>query len=115
METSGVGFVGAVNGGETLESPELPIRNGLKLITKEIARRVPLAAALKESFNEAVKNKETGLDVKIEVAGNGLYEDREHAQHENLIEGKASLHTTVEGQSHRTVARKAWWRSMHGR
>ena len=82
----GIGFVGAANGGETVESPELPVRKGLKLITKELQEESKWPQALQESFNEAVKNKETALAVKIEVAGHSISENRYTLSVENLIE-----------------------------
>ena len=74
-ETSALGFVGPNNGAEAVVSPELPVRSGLKLITPEVQKDNEWPQALTESFNEAVKNKETGMFVQIEVAGNGLYEN----------------------------------------
>ncbi len=69
-------IVPAANGGETLESPELKLTGGLKLITAGIEERAEWPQALKESFKEAKKNKETAANVKIEVAGgNRLYEE----------------------------------------
>ena len=66
-------FFSAANGGETLESPELPVRKGLRLITPEIEQRASWPQALKESFKEALANHETSMKVKIEVAGTSLY------------------------------------------
>ena len=80
------GLAAAVNGGETLESPELPVRHGLTLISKEIQEEAHWPQALKESFKEAVRNKETRLVVKIEVAGNSIYESPTVLSAENLIE-----------------------------
>jgi len=86
-----LGLVAAANGGETLESPELPVRKGLRLITKEVQKNAEWPQALTESFNEAIQNKETGLDVKIEVAGNGLYENPEALSTANLLEGEGTV------------------------
>ena len=77
----------AAEGAETLESPELKVKGGIKLITSSIEQQAGWPQELKESFKEAVKNKETGLDVKIEVAGgNLLYETPDSVDVQNLIE-----------------------------
>ena len=83
--SGGLKIVGAENGGQTLESPELTVQGGLGLITKadEVAAGWP--AALKASFKEAKKNKETHLGVKIEVAGNTLYTTWGSLDTENLL------------------------------
>ena len=79
-------IVAAANGGETLESSELALSGGLKLITKGIQERAGWPQTLKESFNEAKKNKETAVNVKIEVAGgNRLYEEVAGLSTEALI------------------------------
>jgi hypothetical protein len=78
--------IAAANGGETLESPELPVEKGLNLITPQIEEEAQWPQALIEKFREAKANKETGLDVKIEVAGNSLYENPEGMSTEGLIE-----------------------------
>jgi hypothetical protein len=83
---TGVRVIPAANGGETLESPELPVEKGLSLITTQIQKHTKWPQALVEKFNEAKKNKEGGLDVKIEVAGNGLYESPEGLSTEALLE-----------------------------
>jgi hypothetical protein len=75
--------VGAANGGETLESPELKVDGGLSLLNAQAAG---WPAALKQSFKEAKKNKEGGLNVKIEVAGTKLYETSNAIDTENLID-----------------------------
>ena len=76
----------AANGGETLESPELKVPGGLNLLTKEIQEDARWPASLKEAFKEAKKNKETGLSVKIELAGgNALYELEGALNTTNLI------------------------------
>jgi hypothetical protein len=61
-------------GAETLEAPELKVAKGLGLINKGIQERQEWPAALSASLKEAKKNKEAGLNVKIEVAGTSLYE-----------------------------------------
>ncbi len=84
-------IVGAGNGGQTLESPELPVDKGLGLITPTIEKRAEWPEALKQSFREAKQNKETALNVKIEVAGNGLYETWGALNLTNLLEEKGNL------------------------
>ena len=78
--------IAAANGGETLESPELPVEKGLNLITPQIQKETHWPQALVEKFKEAKKNKEGSLAVKIEVAGNGLYESNEGMSTEALLE-----------------------------
>jgi hypothetical protein len=87
-EEGGFFVVPATNGGETLESPELKVEKGLKLITKQDEREAGWPEALVESFNEAKKNKETGLKVKIEVAGNALYESPNSLNIEHLVDAR---------------------------
>jgi hypothetical protein len=82
---TGLYVVAPTNGAETLESPELKLAGGLKLITSGIQERAEWPQALKESFKEAKKNKETGVYVKIEVAGNQLYENPAALSTENLL------------------------------
>jgi hypothetical protein len=67
-------IIGPEDGAETLESPEFKVTKGLKTITSTIEEEAEWPQALKESLNEALKNKEGGLNVKIELAGNSLYE-----------------------------------------
>ena len=77
----------APEGAETLESPELKVTNGLKLITPGIQQQAEWPQALKEAFTAAIKAKETGLAVKIEVAGgNLLYETPNSIDVQNLID-----------------------------
>jgi hypothetical protein len=76
-------IVSATNGGETLESPELKVDGGLSLLNASAAG---WPTALKQSFKEAKKNKEGGLNVKIEVAGTKLYETPGALNTENLID-----------------------------
>jgi hypothetical protein len=83
-------FVAAANGGETLESPELAVKGGLKLITKKVQEEVGWPQALKESFKEAIKNKETALDVKIETAGNSLYENPNALNVSHLLDAEGN-------------------------
>jgi hypothetical protein len=68
-------IVKALEPGETLESPELKVNSGLNLITPQVEEEARFPEALKEKVKEAKKNKETAEFVKIEVAGNTLYED----------------------------------------
>jgi hypothetical protein len=76
----------AVNGGETLEAPELPVTKGLKVITPKIQEEAEWPQALKESYKAAVKNHESAVNVKIEVAGgNLLYETEGALSSENII------------------------------
>jgi len=77
----------AANGYQTLESPELAVEKGLGVITPQIQNEEGWPEALKKSFNEARKNKENKLDVKIEVAGGNLiYERLGTLSTQNLIE-----------------------------
>jgi len=81
----------AINGGETLESPELKVPGGLKLITATVQKQAGWPQSLIASFKEAVANKETGLNVKIEVAGgNQLYENPNALNTTNLINGEGN-------------------------
>jgi hypothetical protein len=63
------------DGAETLESPELPVPGGLNVITELVQKESEWPAALAAAFKEAKKHKETGLNVKIEVSGESLYEN----------------------------------------
>ncbi len=68
-------YIIPAEGGETLESPELKVPGGLGVITPTIQEQAKWPAELKEAFKEAKKNKETALNVKIELAGgNTLFE-----------------------------------------
>ena len=89
-EPSALGFIAPNNGAESVVSPELPVRRGLNLITAEVQKDAEWPQPLIESFKEAVKNKETGMFVKIEVAGNGLYENPNALNTEHLLEGEKS-------------------------
>ena len=76
----------AANGYQTLESPELKVEKGLGVITPQIQTEAGWPEALKQSFKEAEKNKEGGLNVKIEVAGGNLiYEKLGTLSTENLL------------------------------
>jgi hypothetical protein len=87
-------IVAATNAGETLESPELKVEKGLNLITKQIQKEAGWPQALVESFNEAKANKETGLNVKIEVAGgNRIYEEEDGLSTGALIEQRTPAFT----------------------
>jgi hypothetical protein len=78
--------VGAVNGGETLESPELNVPGGLGVISKEIQTQAEWPQALKESFKAAKEAKETKAFVKVELAGgNALFEDDHAISVQNII------------------------------
>ena len=58
------------DGARLLESPAEPIVKGLKIITPKIQKEAEWPEALKASFAEAVKNKETKATATIETAGN---------------------------------------------
>ena len=68
-------IVKALEPGETLESPAFKATGGIKLITRQVMEEAGWSQQLIEIFNEAKKNKETQVYVKIEVAGNSLYEN----------------------------------------
>jgi hypothetical protein len=77
-------IVPAANGGETLESPALPVPGGLKLISPEEIGYWP--AEVKQAYKEALKNKESALFAKIEVGGgNLLYEIPNALDTNNLV------------------------------
>ena len=74
------------DGAQTLESPAEPVTGGLKLITPEIQQRSEWPEALKQAYQEALKNHEGTLDAKIEVGGgNALYETEGVLNTTNLI------------------------------
>jgi hypothetical protein len=75
----------AVNGGETLEAPELPVEGGLKVITQQIQEATNWPAALRQSYSAAVKNHEGQVFVKIELAGTELFEVPGSLDTENII------------------------------
>jgi hypothetical protein len=73
--------------GKLLESPELKVQGGIKLLTKYIQESQKWPQALTESFKEAVKNKETKVGVTLEVANPKLvYETPNSIDAQNLIE-----------------------------
>ncbi len=79
--------VAAANGYQTLEAPELKVKGGLNLITTRDEEEAGWPESLKQTFKEAKKNKETSLNVKIELAGGNLiYETPGALDTENLIE-----------------------------
>ena len=67
-------LIPAVNGYQTLDAPELPVTGGIKLFDKSTQEQEEWPAALTESWKEAIKNKEAGVNVKIEMAGNECFE-----------------------------------------
>jgi hypothetical protein len=84
----------ATNGYQTLESPELKVGGGLNVVTPKIQEEAGWPEALKQSFKEAKKNKETGLNVKIELAGgNRLYETPGSISTQNLLEANGPAFT----------------------
>lgn len=70
---------------ETLESPELKVPGGIKLITPEFQEQAKWPAELTALWKEAIKNKESSMYVKIEVAGTKLYETPNSLNTTNLI------------------------------
>ncbi len=83
--------IGAANGYQTLEAPELKVQGGLGLITTRDQEEAGWPESLKQSFKEAKKNKETSLNVKIELAGGNLISETPGALNtENIIEGKGT-------------------------
>jgi hypothetical protein len=100
---SEVEVVPAINGGETLEAPELKVSGGIGLFTKQIQQEAEWPQALTESWKEAKKNKENTVFAKIEMAGNECFEVPGCLDTENLLfeEGTAfrlSLKVKVTGQ-----------------
>ncbi len=75
-ETTTIKVFPAINGYETLDSPELPVTGGIKLFDKATQEQAKWPAALTESWEEAVKNKETEVNAKIEMAGNECFEEK---------------------------------------
>jgi len=59
---------------ETLESPELKVPGGIGLLNKRIQESAEWPAELTALWNEAKKNHEGNMYVKIEVGGKELYE-----------------------------------------
>ncbi len=93
-EGPGVNIFPAANGYQTLEAPELKVQGGLGVITTLDQERAGWPESLKQSFKEAKKNKETSLNVKIELAGgNRLYENPGSLNVNNLIEEHGAAFT----------------------
>jgi hypothetical protein len=89
FEANAFKILAAENGGQTLESPELVVSGGLALITKQIRERAKWPSALTDSFNEAKRKKQTGMKVKVELAGgNLLYETWGAVNISNILFGK---------------------------
>jgi hypothetical protein len=63
------------NGAASLEAPELAVTGGIGLFNKQLQKDEQWPAALVESWNEAKKNHETGVYVKIELAGTECFEE----------------------------------------
>jgi hypothetical protein len=87
-------------GVESLEAPELPVKGGIGLFSKRTQEIEEWPAALKESWKEAKANRETAVDVKIEMAGNGCFEelgclDPEHILFEEGIAFKLPLKVKI--------------------
>jgi hypothetical protein len=82
---SEIEVIAPTNGAETLEAPELKVAGGLSVISKLNQEEAEWPQALKDSYKEAKKNKEAGVNVKIEVAGNELYEVPGGLDTENLL------------------------------
>jgi hypothetical protein len=81
----------ASNGFQTLEAPELKVQGGLKLITARDQEEAGWPESLKQSFKEALKNKETSLNAKIELAGGNLISETPGAlDTEHIIEGSGT-------------------------
>jgi hypothetical protein len=90
-EGGGHKLLPATNGGETLESPELTVKGGLGLITKQVQSESGWPQSLKESLKEAERNKEGALYAKIEVAGgNALYENPNALNTEHLLSAEGN-------------------------
>ncbi len=68
-ESNEIEVIAPEDGAKLLESPPEPIVKGLKVITPKIQQEAEWPEALKTSFNEAVKNKETKAFATIEIAG----------------------------------------------
>jgi hypothetical protein len=85
--TGELSLLPAANGFQTLEAPELKVQGSIGLITHRIQEEVGWPASLQKSFKEAQKNKETGLNVQIELAGGNLiYETVGALDTEHLLE-----------------------------
>jgi hypothetical protein len=82
---SAIEVVPATHGYETLESPELKVQKGIKVISKLIQQEAEWPQALEESYKEALKNKESAVFVKIEMAGNECFEVPGCLDTENIL------------------------------
>ena len=82
---SHIEVVPATHGYETLESPELSVQKGIKVITPLIQEEAKWPQALKEGFKQAAKNKESAINVKIEMAGNECFEVPGCLDTENIL------------------------------
>ncbi len=82
---SEIEVVPAINGGETLEAPELKVSGGIGLFNKQIQQSAEWPAALTQSWKEAKKNKENTVFAKIEMAGNECFEVPGCLDTENLL------------------------------
>jgi hypothetical protein len=72
-------------GAETLEAPLLDVDGGISVITPLIQQQAKWPQALVEAFNEVKKNKESEIDVKIELAGTELFEIPGSLNTENIL------------------------------
>lgn len=81
----------AAHGGATLEAPELKVTGGIGLLNKGIQENAGWPAALRESWQEAKKNHETAVNVKIELAGNELFDIPDGLSVTNLILEKGTV------------------------
>lgn len=75
----------AANGGTTLDAPELKVTGGIGVLDKRIQENQEWPAALSQSWKEAKKNHENVVNVKIELAGNELFEVPGGLDTDNLI------------------------------
>jgi hypothetical protein len=76
---------------QSLEAPELKVTGGIGLITPRIQENNEWPAALSESWKEAKKNHETAVNVKIELAGNELFDVPGGLNTTNLIFEKGTV------------------------
>jgi hypothetical protein len=95
-----VEVVPAKEGYETLEAPELPVEGGISVITPLIQEEAEWPQALKEGFQEALKNHETNMSVKIEMAGTECFTvpgclDSENILYEEGVAFRLPLKVTV--------------------
>ena len=90
-----------MNGYENLDAPELPVTGGIKLFNKSVQEQTNWPAAMVESWKEAVKNKETGVEAKIEMAGNSCFEEIGCISTFRLLNQKrGGVPPAAEGQGH---------------